>query len=149
MKMRVWNVKVCLSYLVDGYVESGLHFSINFFRGEVTGQKASTQHTVKTAAAVHPLHTLLKINRTTNELKYLSQTQAMQLMLIIAAVNAPSGSGSRSSCSVSCRQAGPPTGSRGCHKVEAKMTTQLWGWRATVAIKHKNICFNLNKIVYA
>lgn len=127
MKMRVWNVKVCLSYLVDGYVESGLHFSINFFRGEVTGQKASTQHTVKTAAAVHPLHTLLKINRTTNELKYLSQTQAMQLMLIIAAVNAPSGSGSRSSCSVSCRQAGPPTGSRGCHKVEAKMTTQLWG----------------------
>lgn len=56
------NVKVWIvSYLVDGYVESGLNFSLNFFRGEVTGQNTSTQHTVKTAATVHPLHTLLKI----------------------------------------------------------------------------------------
>lgn len=52
-----------LCYLVDGYFESGLHFSLNFFRGEVTGQKASTQDTVKAAVAVHPLYTLLKITR--------------------------------------------------------------------------------------
>lgn len=87
--MRVWNVKVwILSNLIDGDFESGLHFSINFFWGEVTGQKASTQHTIKTATAVHPLRTLLKMTKT-KALKHLTKIPAMELMLMITAVTAP------------------------------------------------------------
>lgn len=38
MQMRVWCVKIwILSNLVDGYFQSGLHFSVNFFWGEITG----------------------------------------------------------------------------------------------------------------
>lgn len=85
--MKVW----ILSNLVDGYFETGLYFSVNFFWGEVTGQKACTQHTIKTATAVHPLRTLLKMTRMTQtqELKYLTKKPAMELMLMITAVTAP------------------------------------------------------------
>lgn len=66
MQMRVWNVTHwILSNLADGHFESGLHFSINFFWGEVTGQKSSAQLTVKSATVVHALHTLLKVARVT------------------------------------------------------------------------------------
>lgn len=135
MQMRVWNVKVwILPYIVDGYAESWLHFSIDLFWGEVTGQKASTQHTVKTAAAVHPLHTLLKITNNKKGTEVLNPGTSYGANANDNSSHTPSGSGIRSSCSVSCRQAGPPIGSRGCHRVEAKMTTRLSGWRAAVAI---------------
>lgn len=41
-KRSLKYMSIFLSYLSDGYVKSGMHFSVNFFRGEVTGQKAST-----------------------------------------------------------------------------------------------------------
>lgn len=50
-------IRVPLSYLVDGHIKSGLHFSINFLRSEVTGQEAGAQHAEQAAAAAHPLHT--------------------------------------------------------------------------------------------
>lgn len=129
MKVRVFT---SLSHLIDGYVESGLQFSINFFWGEVTRQTASTQDTVKTTAAAHPLHTLLEnCQKETMELTHLTLEPALGPMPTITAVNTPSDSGSRSSCSVSYRQAGPPNGSRGYRKVGAKLTTQLDVSRAT------------------
>lgn len=47
------------SNLVYGDRECGLHFGINLFWGEVTGQESSAQHTVETAAAGQRLHCLL------------------------------------------------------------------------------------------
>lgn len=48
-----------VSNLVYGDRECGLHFGINLFWGEVTGQESSAQHTVETAAAGQRLHCLL------------------------------------------------------------------------------------------
>lgn len=70
-RLYLITISIPTSYLIDGYVKSGLHFSLDFFRGEVTGQQASTQDTVKPAAAAQPLHTLLK--RTRNK-----QTEAFE-----------------------------------------------------------------------
>lgn len=60
--MESTNVSQCeelASNLVYGDRECGLHFAINLFWGEVTGQESSAQHTVETAAAGQRLHRLL------------------------------------------------------------------------------------------
>lgn len=61
-----------MSDLVDGDFECGLHFGFNLFWGEVTGQKSSAQHTIKTAIAGQPVHSLLIQNQKdkTREPKY-------------------------------------------------------------------------------
>ena len=115
-----------LSHPVDGYVERGMNFSINLLWGEVAVQTAGAQDAVQTAAAVQSRHTLLEMaEKETTEREYLTLEPALELMLTITAVDAPSDSGSRSSWSVSYRSAGPPTGSRGCRTVGATMTTRL------------------------
>ena len=98
------KVFMTLSHPIDGYVERGMNFGVNFLWGEVAGQTASAQDAVQTAAAVQSLHTLLEIaGKETTKREFLTLEPALELMLTMTAVDAPSDSGSRSSWSVSYR----------------------------------------------
>lgn len=77
-----------MAYLVNGDYYTGLYFSFNLLRTEVTGDLTGFQHTVQPAAVLQTLNTLLKkeilVNiKLTSQMYYISIGYTVKMIWII------------------------------------------------------------------